>query len=384
MIHWTWRVRVCCSLLLVCCRCDDLCRSIITEDRLPLSTMGSTIADRSGAPVRLACVNWYGAHMELYAAGGLQVQPVEAIADQIRLLGFNCVRLPFSLEMYTKNAMVPAKATAANPRLQNMSAVDVFDATISAITATGLLVVLNNHNSRAGWCCDLNSEEGLWHTTEYPTEMWLSVLGVMTRRYRDNRQVVGFDIRNEIHDTPSQSIGWGSFGEHTRGDIESDWREAASRAADIILTENPNMLVIVGGLCSNWDLRPLIAEPIQPRIANKLIWTAHTYGFSLWWTILRDRLHLKSWADVAQNAQTSLFVLVALGAALFLFSARRFKRAQPARATVICSISVWSMLACLVVSVVAELWIYGMVTGAKCSASVGSAPTWRARRGRSA
>ena len=38
---------------------------------LGLSTKGSTIIDSKGKPVRLACVNWYGAHMERYVVHGL-------------------------------------------------------------------------------------------------------------------------------------------------------------------------------------------------------------------------------------------------------------------------------------------------------------------------
>ena len=38
---------------------------------LGLSTKGSTIIDAKGNPIRLACVNWYGAHMERYVVHGL-------------------------------------------------------------------------------------------------------------------------------------------------------------------------------------------------------------------------------------------------------------------------------------------------------------------------
>ena len=38
---------------------------------LRLSTKGSKIIDAKGNPVRLACVNWYGAHMERYVVNGL-------------------------------------------------------------------------------------------------------------------------------------------------------------------------------------------------------------------------------------------------------------------------------------------------------------------------
>ena len=51
-----------------------------------------------GDPVKLACVNWYGAHMERYAINGLDLVDVDEIARGIADKGFNCVRLPFSLE----------------------------------------------------------------------------------------------------------------------------------------------------------------------------------------------------------------------------------------------------------------------------------------------
>ena len=39
--------------------------------KTPLSTRGRAVVDADGRRVKLACVNWYGAHMELAASGGL-------------------------------------------------------------------------------------------------------------------------------------------------------------------------------------------------------------------------------------------------------------------------------------------------------------------------
>ena len=50
---------------------------LIDTDRLPLSTKGAEIVDKHGTPVRLACVNWYGAHMEQYANNGLDLLPID-------------------------------------------------------------------------------------------------------------------------------------------------------------------------------------------------------------------------------------------------------------------------------------------------------------------
>ena len=78
--------------------------------RLPLSTgtVGDkvVVVDADGARVKLACVNWYGAHMEGYVVNGLDKQTISSIAKTISGLGFNCIRLPFSLEQFFENPVV--------------------------------------------------------------------------------------------------------------------------------------------------------------------------------------------------------------------------------------------------------------------------------------
>ncbi len=52
----------------------------------------------------------------------------------------------------------------------------------------------------------------------------------------------------------------------------------------VIQTNNPEMLVIVGGLCFNFLIAPLIHNlPDINLVPNKLVITVHTYGFSVWW-----------------------------------------------------------------------------------------------------
>ena len=47
---------------------------------LPLSTSGPNVVDKNGTPIRLACVNWYGAHMERYVVNGLDLVDINDIA----------------------------------------------------------------------------------------------------------------------------------------------------------------------------------------------------------------------------------------------------------------------------------------------------------------
>ena len=64
------------------------------------------VVDSDGARVKLACVNWYGAHMEGHVVNGLDRQTIASIANTINSLGFNCVRLPFSLEQFYDNPII--------------------------------------------------------------------------------------------------------------------------------------------------------------------------------------------------------------------------------------------------------------------------------------
>ena len=90
--------------------CLLLLFSLASCQSLPLSTgeVGGKMAivDSQGARVKMACVNWYGAHMEGHVVNGLDRQTVFSIANTIKEIGFNCVRLPFSLEQYYENPYV--------------------------------------------------------------------------------------------------------------------------------------------------------------------------------------------------------------------------------------------------------------------------------------
>jgi endoglucanase len=130
---------------------------------LPLSTSGSKIVDKNGDMVRLACVNWYGAHMERYVVNGLDLVDINEIAQGIADKGFNCVRLVYSLEQYYSNPVVSSDALTANPSLIGQHSMNIFDATVVALTNAGVMVVLNNHISDAMWCCSNDDSNGLWH-----------------------------------------------------------------------------------------------------------------------------------------------------------------------------------------------------------------------------
>ena len=59
-------------------------------------------------------------------------------------------------------------------------------------------MVLDNHVSRADWCCNETDGNGLWYNAEYPESKWLTDWQTIVRRYKSERWVVGADLLNEL------------------------------------------------------------------------------------------------------------------------------------------------------------------------------------------
>eukprot|EP00411_Alexandrium_monilatum_P083199 CAMPEP_0175726924 /NCGR_PEP_ID=MMETSP0097-20121207/48516_1 /TAXON_ID=311494 /ORGANISM="Alexandrium monilatum, Strain CCMP3105" /LENGTH=514 /DNA_ID=CAMNT_0017034725 /DNA_START=83 /DNA_END=1624 /DNA_ORIENTATION=- len=168
----------------------------------------------------------------------------------------------------------PNVSLAANPDLYGLTPLQVFDATVYALTAAGVMVILNNHVSSTGWCCTLTDGEGLWYTSVYSQDAWLRGVRVMAARYSHDPLVVGFDLRNEIRPSVLGNPVWGS-GENT-----TDWSMAAVKAAQEVLQVNHNMLIIISGLYFSIFLCDVPRRPVHelvPSMRGRTIYTSHEY-----------------------------------------------------------------------------------------------------------
>jgi aryl-phospho-beta-D-glucosidase BglC (GH1 family) len=287
-----------------------------------LYTNGRHIVSNSGDKVRLKCVNWYGFHQELFVAGGLEQQSITAMTDKIASLGSNCVRIPFSIDMWRIDPQPPQFAVqnvTASECSPNATAMTLLDCVITHLTDRGIMVILNNHNSFPGWVGLTEAQQGLWDLPGYPVSMWLSCLEHMANRYKHNLLVVGMDIRNEIHDQDGITITWGRS-----DDTRTDWKSASSFADGVIEAVNPNMLIIVSGLCYGYDFDDMIRSP-GPENAmtrHKLVYTSHVYISALWWTQL-------SWTWISVLATFLLFFGLILSARQY----RWLKRIESPNAT---------------------------------------------------
>jgi hypothetical protein len=276
-----------------------------------LVTNGSLLLNASTSDrVRLHCVNWYGAHQEPLIPGGLEVASTDQIADLIVKTGANCVRLPLSdLAVLDDPTVQPIFC-----RGQNLTAMQVLDLVIESLTSRGLMVILNSHTSRPGWVgLDGTFEEapqGLWHGPEFSTADWVRALSSVAARYADNTLVVGIDLRNEIHDQNRIIITWGES-----SDVDSDWLAAATLAERAISIVNPNVLIIVTGLCRAYDLRQMVKRPgpTAALLRKKLVYTTHVYTFSWWWTQI----------NLLPAFETTLVVLIISGGSMMYLLTHR-------------------------------------------------------------
>lgn len=213
--------------------------------------------------------------MERFVVNGLDEVDIDVLSKNITDFGFNCVRLVFSLEMFYDNPVVADDAVSANPQLQGMTAMEVFDATVESLTNAGAMIILNNHISDAMWCCGEWDDNGLWHNADYSADQWIGTLKAFTTRYQDNLFVIGNDLRNEIRADRDEKLfaTWGD------GNVDTDWKLAATTAGNEILAENPNQLIFVEGLNYANDMSPIRDSPISLDVSNRLVYSFHIYSW---------------------------------------------------------------------------------------------------------
>lgn len=236
---------------------------------LPLHTQGRWIVDARNRPIELASVSWYGADQNDFVPGGLDRARLADIARLIRSMGFNSVRLLWANETFERNPVVPDYAVRANPEFRGKHAMDVFDSVVAALAREHLMIVLDNHMSRADWCCSETDGNGLWHTKDYPESSWLADWRAIVRRYRAQPYVIGADLRNELR----SGAAWGG------NDPSLDWHAAAERGGDAVLAENPRLLIFVESIHYSTDFRQVGALPVHLAVANRVVYSPHDYGW---------------------------------------------------------------------------------------------------------
>ncbi|HEY9600318.1 MAG TPA: cellulase family glycosylhydrolase [Allocoleopsis sp.] len=277
-IHWHWIGAVLIFLLIVLTQNFQTIGSAVnaattTTIQLPLSTNGSTIVDAAGKQVLLRGVNWFGMETETHTPHGLWVRDYKAMLAQIKSLGYNVIRLPYSVQALRASTISGVDfSIGSNKDLQGKTPLQVMDLIIQEAQRQGLFILLDSHQLN-----DYSIPE-LWYGDGFTEADWINTWKLLATRYKNQTNVIGADLKNEPHG----QARWGNNNQAT------DWRLAAERCGSAIQAIAPNWLIVVEGVGNvpeknqwYWDGGNLVdvkQYPVRLSIAKKLVYSPHEYG----------------------------------------------------------------------------------------------------------
>jgi aryl-phospho-beta-D-glucosidase BglC (GH1 family) len=256
---------------------------------MELHTDRAKIVDENGREVVLTGVNWFGFETSNRCPHGLWSRDYKGVLMQIKQMGFNCIRLPFSdkilepgsmpssISFYGTDPFVSVTNGKINQELQGKTSLEILDIIMSKCKELSLAVILDNHSRDP----DGYMNEKVWYTADVSEDFWIRNWVSLVQRYKDNDALVGCDLDNEPHGKPSDGGStWGT------GIAASDWRLAAERCGNAILLANPRVLIVVEGVEQVgsdgywWGGNLSGARPAPVRLSNpkKLVYSAHDYG----------------------------------------------------------------------------------------------------------
>lgn len=265
-----------------------------------LSVKGNKIVDSSGKEVWLTGVNWFGYNTGTNTFDGLWAcdlnTSLEAIADH----GFNLLRVPISAELINNWAAGSYPEAnynhATNAYLVGMNSLEIFDYAVGQCHANGIKIMIDIHSAKTD---SMGHMKNVWYEGNVTEKDYLAALSWMADRYKNDDTIIAYDLKNEPHGKANESprAKWDSSHD------ADNWKYVAEKAANAVLSKNPNALVMVEGIeiyprdikkngdfssaspsdyFSTWwggNLRGVKNDPVDlGKYQNKLVYSPHDYG----------------------------------------------------------------------------------------------------------
>ncbi|KAL0889618.1 hypothetical protein Bca101_013601 [Brassica carinata] len=219
-------------------------------------------------------------HLQSAVAEGLSKQPVDAVAEKILAMGFNCVRLTWPLDLAT-NLTLGTNVTVRdsfqslglnidisgfetkNPSMIDLTLIEAYKTVVTTLGNYNVMVILDNHLTKPGWCCGNDDGNGFFGDTFFDPATWISGLTYMATSFKDISNVVGMSLRNELRG-PKQNV--------------DDWY--MQQGAEAVHGANPYVLVILSGFSYDTDLSFVRSRPVNLTFSGKLVFELHRYSFT--------------------------------------------------------------------------------------------------------
>lgn len=265
-----------------------------------LSVKGSKIVDKNGKEVWLTGCNWFGYNTGTNTFDGLWACDLNTSIASIADHGFNLLRVPISSELIKNwsNGNYPTANfnQATNSYLVGMNSLEIFDYVVGQCRANGLKIMIDIHCAKTD---AMGHNKPLWTDGDISEKDYLDTLAWMAKRYKNDDTIIAFDLENEPHGKPNESprAKWDNSKD------SDNWKYVAEKAANSVLKQNPNVLVMVEGIeiypidtkkngnfsstnsadyYFNWwggNLRGVKDNPIDlGKYQNKLVYSPHDYG----------------------------------------------------------------------------------------------------------
>lgn len=128
-----------------------------------------------------------------------------------------------------------------------------------------IMVILDNHASKPGWCCNSKDGNGFFWDEFFNPNDWITGLTRMATMFSGVPNVIGMSLRNELRG-PKENV--------------PDWYRYMQMGAEAVHKANPNVLVILSGLDYDTDLEFLSHQKVELTFSNKLVHEVHWYSFT--------------------------------------------------------------------------------------------------------
>ena len=195
---------------------------------------------------------------------------------QIKSLGFNTIRLPFSLEALQSTSTTGIEySNGRNAELAGRTPQEVMDIIIDEAGRQGLMIILDNHSQTDdGFMDDLWFGQGGFSEAD-----WVAVWEALASRYADRPNVVAADLKNEPHG----SATWGPARPRTGAGPPSwpatrCWRRrrtgSSSSRASRTRWQAASSSTAIGG-AATWRVR---SNPVRLSTPGRVVYSPHEYG----------------------------------------------------------------------------------------------------------